>query len=81
MLRVTEADHCDFESDTDVLCTAFCQGSNNQFDDDEIHSTILGLSTAALLDMSGQSQAGNAWWSAGGEYYAELNSRGIITNP
>lgn len=81
VLRVTEADHCDFESDTDALCTAFCQGSNNQFTDDQIHQAILGLSTAALLDMTGQSQAGVAWWSEEGEYYGELQTSGIISVP
>ena len=35
-LRITEADHCDFESDTDAICTAFCAGTNDQFSDAQL---------------------------------------------
>lgn len=76
--RVTEADHCDFESDTDELCTWFCTGSNDQFSDAEISATITGLATAAALESAGLEAAAEVWWEAGGEEHDELVASGAI---
>jgi predicted alpha/beta-hydrolase family hydrolase len=81
VLRVTEADHCDFESDTDAVCTVFCEGSNDQFSDDEIRMAILGLSTSALLSFAGQSEAAAGWWMSSGVFFRELDELGIISAP
>ncbi len=81
VLRVTEADHCDFESDTDLLCTTFCEGSNGQFEDGEIRDAILGLSTGALHALMGNTAASRDWWSESGPYYGELATTGIISVP
>jgi len=81
VLRVTEADHCDFESDTNAVCTVFCEGTNDQFSDDEIRLAILGLSTSALLSFAGQSEAADGWWMSTGAYFRELDEQGIISAP
>lgn len=78
MLRVTEADHCDFEAPTDMGCEALCQGTNNQFSNEEINSSILSLSTAALFWISTQDPEAAKWWTSGGEAYDSLISSGQI---
>lgn len=78
-LRVTEADHCDFESDTDELCTWFCTGSNDLFSDADLASTITGLTTAAALEAAGLAAAAEVWWEAGGEEHDALEASGAIT--
>ena len=81
VLRVTEADHCDFESDTNAICTVLCEGTNDQFSDDEIRLAILGLSTSALLTFAGQTEAAEGWWMSSGSYFRELDDLGIISAP
>lgn len=78
MVRVTEADHCDFEAPTDMGCEALCQGTNNQFSNEEINNSILSLSTAALFWISTQDPAAAEWWTSGGEAYDSLLSSGRI---
>lgn len=77
--RVTEADHCDFESPTDGLCTAFCNGSNDQFSDAEIQSALLGLLTAAVIEAADLDDGAVHWWNNGGSFYDELTTSGIIS--
>ncbi len=79
-LRVGEADHCDFEAPTDVLCTAVCWGSNDDFSDEEIRATVRGLMTAAALDVAGETAAGDGWWRGGGTYYESLVSSGAVSD-
>lgn len=78
MVRVTEADHCDFEAPTDMGCEALCQGTNNQFSNEEINNSILSLSTAALFWISTQDPEAAKWWTSGGEAYESLLSSGKI---
>lgn len=78
-MRVTEADHCDFESPTDALCTSFCQGSNASFDDATIAQAIWGLATAAALWRGGVSEEGAAWWQASGADYQYLLDAGLVS--
>ncbi len=42
---IAGADHCDFESPTDWMCTTFCADAGG-----DVHDTILELSTAAMVD-------------------------------
>ncbi len=77
-VRITEADHCDFESPADVLCTILCGGSNNYFSEDEINSVILNLSTSFLLWQTGLDSLGGSLWIPGNEYYDELIYSGAI---
>jgi len=81
VVRVTEADHCDFESPTDILCTALCTGTNNQFTDDEIQATILAMSTGYLLWQAGLDPAGQTYWTAGAAPYDDLLASGAISPP
>ena len=81
VLRVTEADHCDFESPTDWLCTLLCQAENASFSDEEISTTVRDLTTAFLLWQSGLEPRGEAWWKAGEEPYEALKSSGAIRVP
>jgi pimeloyl-ACP methyl ester carboxylesterase len=79
VLRVTEADHCDFEDPTDTMCTMLCEGTNDQFTDDEIKATIRELSTAFLLWQAGLDPAGERWWTPGEQPYDDLVNAGAVT--
>jgi pimeloyl-ACP methyl ester carboxylesterase len=70
--RVSDADHCDFENETDALCTTFCQGSGGQFDKASIRATLLGMLTSAVVDASGLDEGLQHWWTAGGQYLDPL---------
>lgn len=77
-LRVVEADHCDFESPTDVLCTGFCQGANDQFDDGTIHQAIFGLATSYVMWQVFEDDAAANWWVPGGETFTYLTDLGLV---
>jgi pimeloyl-ACP methyl ester carboxylesterase len=76
--RVTDADHCDFENETDALCTVFCQGSGGTFDDPSIRSTLLGMLTAAVVDAVELEEGLQCWWNEGGHYADSLLDSGAI---
>ena len=78
-VRITEADHCDFESPSDILCTILCSGSNDYFSEDEISSIILSLSTSFLLWQTGLDSSGRSLWTPGNEYYDNLIYNGAIS--
>ena len=80
-LRITEADHCDFENETDGICTTFCNGTNDFFSDEEIQDTITGLLTAAAVQATGFGQGLSDWWEEGGGYYEALATEGAISTP
>ena len=80
ILRVTEADHCDFERPTGPLCTIPCgAGTNELFTDEEIQAAMLGMSTAFLVWQAGIDTSGELWWSPGFSWYDELLAWGIIS--
>ena len=77
-LRVVDADHCDFESPTDGLCTTFCANGSASISDEEIQATIRGLLTSAVIGSAGlDSNTVDQWWS-GGVFHQELSSAGAI---
>lgn len=78
-MRVTEADHCDFENPTDSACTAFCAGTNEAFSDADIQSTVITMATAWLLWRSGLDAGGAAWWTPGEAKRDSLESGGAIS--
>lgn len=78
VLRITEADHCDFQNPADFVCGFGCTGTNNQFQDAEIQSAVLGLSTAVVLWHTGLEPTGAQWWTAGEHYYELLADLGIL---
>ena len=80
-LRVTEADHCDFQSPADFLCGLTCSGSNGQFDDAAIQTAVRGLSTAVVTWQAGLEPTGAQWWTPGAPYYDELTAAGIVQQP
>lgn len=81
-VRVTDADHCDFEHPTDAICTVACGTSpNDTFSEGEIASTITGLSTGWLLLQTGVEPTGAAWWTPGGLPYDTLLAAGAVGAP
>jgi len=80
-LRVTEADHCDFQSPVDFLCGLTCTGTNDQLDDETIQAAVRGLSTAAVLWQSELEPTGAQWWTPGAHYYDLLTGVGIVQEP
>lgn len=78
---VVESDHCDYEDETDVLCTALCQGTNAQFSDAEIHDVVRGMLTAAVLDVAGLGSGLAEWWTPGGSTHDALSESGAIRAP
>jgi pimeloyl-ACP methyl ester carboxylesterase len=80
-LRVTDADHCDFEEPTDWVCTLPCgTESNARFSDEELHATVMALAAGFLRWQSGLDATGQGWWEAGGEGYELLLAAGAITD-
>lgn len=79
-VRISEADHCDFESPTDWVCTAICQGDNNNYSETQIADGIRGLATSFLLWQAGAAPEAEQWWQAGEPYYEELRASGLVTD-
>ncbi len=74
VLRLPGADHCDFESPTDALCTTFCaDGSGPEPQTPEL---IIALATAWVAWRAGLAPGGEAWWDAEG--LDELVSGGSV---
>ena len=61
-----------------MLCTALCQGTNTQFSDEEIHEVILGMLTAAVVDVAGLGSGLEEWWTPGGSTHDALSESGAI---
>ncbi len=80
LLRIADADHCDFEGPSDWQCTTFCTGSNDTLSDAEIRETARALATAALLWASGSDES-QQWWTAGEGWYDDLLADGSVTVP
>jgi hypothetical protein len=78
ILRIIESEHCDFESPTDVLCTALCTVANPTFSDTELRYAVGGMMTAAAVSLAGDTAAEADWWAPGGGYYDELYAAGMI---
>jgi pimeloyl-ACP methyl ester carboxylesterase len=77
-LRVTEADHCDFEDPSPAGCGVACGGTNDTFSDDAIQTVVRGMSTAWLRERAGLADEADAWWAPGGAYYDALATSGAI---
>jgi hypothetical protein len=78
LLRVVEADHCDFEGPTDWMCTSFCTGSNDLFSDQQISTTIKLLSTAGLMVLSDPDSIASQWWTQGEDRFDSLAEEGKV---
>ena len=77
-ISISEADHCDFEFPTNFVCTLFCQEENETFQEDDIKSIILNLSTSYLLYQSDNVSDLNLFWTPGNYYYDDLIDQGAI---
>ena len=65
-VKVISADHCDFESPTDMMCTMNCEAVTATFEDSQIRPVITALGTAAIVSLTGLSPDGSSWWTEEG---------------
>lgn len=73
LVRITDADHCDFENESDWLCTSFCENAAASVSDAQIRTTVLGLLASAAASASGMDpDAKSMWWQPGGAFYDVL---------
>jgi pimeloyl-ACP methyl ester carboxylesterase len=77
LLHVTDADHCDFEWPTDVLCTALCS-EPGEVPPEEVRAVIHGLATAWVLWRAGAEPGGEESWVPGGRVYDALVASGAV---
>ena len=78
ILRVSESEHCDYEAPTDIGGTLLCTVANPTYSEAELRYAIGGLMTAAAISVAGDPSAEADWWSAGGAYYDDLDSAGMV---
>ncbi len=80
VVRLTDADHCDFENETDWMCTTFCPEGGETFSNEQIQHSVLGLMTSAVMGLTGQdSDAVSMWWRAGGTFFDTLQASGEVS--
>jgi hypothetical protein len=79
LFRSTEADHCDFEAPTGMVCTLACGGSNDLFSDEMIRSNILGLGTAYISWHALGDEDALEWADPTGGARAVLEGEGAIS--
>jgi pimeloyl-ACP methyl ester carboxylesterase len=77
-VRLVDADHCDFQNPADGFC-GLCSEPNDVNTPEAIQAAIYGLGTAALLWRLGLDDTGAQWWTAGGAYYDEMFTAGLLT--
>ncbi len=77
-IRIIEADHCDFELPTNLICTSLCQYDNEIFSEEEIRTVILNLTTSFLLWQTGLNIEAQFLWDSNSEYYQSLIFDGAI---
>jgi hypothetical protein len=77
VVRVREADHCDFQSPPDGFCS-LCSAPNSRHTTESIQTAIRGLGTAALLWRAGLDDTGAQWWTVGGPYYDAMIEDGTL---
>lgn len=77
IMRLVEADHCDFQSPGDGFC-GLCASPNDVVDPETVAATIRGMSTAALLWKLDLDATGAQWWTVGGPYFDALFTDGLV---
>ncbi|MCO4773992.1 MAG: alpha/beta hydrolase [Deltaproteobacteria bacterium] len=78
-LRVTDADHCDFENPTNGLCSFGCPSGGSGFTDEQIRSAIGQQLTAFVLWQAGLEADGAAYWETSGAGYQALIGSGAAS--
>jgi hypothetical protein len=66
ILKLTGADHCDFESPTDFMCTFNCENATIEFPDEDIRPAVLTLGTAAVMALTETHPDGEMVWAIQG---------------
>ena len=80
LLRVTEADHCNFEAPTNWACTLTCSRDKTVYSDAAIADTIFAWSTAWALGHLEEDFDMSPWWTDGGEAQVELRGTGALSS-
>jgi len=80
VLGIPGADHCSFESPTDVGCTLFCGGDGAGLTAEDISDTVAALATAYVLWQSEANPTAADWWTPSGSWYEQLISAGRIVS-
>ena len=62
VVKIDEADHCDFENPTDFMCEINCENTQAAVSDEEIKSLIMAFGTSAVLTLTGLSTNGWVIW-------------------
>ena len=62
-IKVSEADHCDFEFPTNSGCEFSCENSNAIISNEIIRSEIIILGTSAILSLAGISNDASVLWA------------------
>ncbi len=75
---ITEADHCDFELPTNILCSLLCGQQNYIFSDEDIEDVVLNLSTSFIIGMINFSELNIQLWEPGNNYYDSLVTVGAL---
>ena len=78
LLGIPGADHCTFESPTDIGCTLICGGSGGALSEAQMHEAVAALTTAFALWKTGADPSGSDYWTPGGDWYERLLSSGWI---
>lgn len=80
-IGVTAADHCDFQSPADGLCSGLCGASPGEVDEATIAATVIGLTTAFVVRHTDVDPTGAQWLAAGEPWYDILTGDGVIYAP
>ena len=78
LMEVSDADHCDFESPSNILCTGLCSNRGASRSDEDIQSVIRLLSTAWLAWHSNMEPEAARWWDETDEVLAPYLSNGDV---
>lgn len=77
--QLVGATHCDFESPTNVVCTALCDlGENNRFSDAAQRRVIKAMTTAFAMHASGVEPDALRYWTPGCDRWDAYAATGIL---
>lgn len=80
LLRITEADHCDFQNPASSLCALLCQIDNMDFSSDQINIVLKNLSTSFLVWQANLDADGLNFWTSGYASYDNMINNGSISD-
>ena len=62
VVKIDQADHCDFENPTDFMCEVSCENTQATVSDEEVRSLIMTFGTSAILTLTGLNSDGWIIW-------------------